>query len=323
MIVVTGGAGFIGSAFVWKLNQEGISDIVIVDVPGNSAKEENLKNRAFHELISREDFLQLVLDDAVPWECDALIHMGACTSTTEMNVDYLTENNYLYTRTLAEWAVGKGVRFIYASSAATYGDGSLGYSDEEEKAYDLHPLHPYGRSKHQFDLWAIETEAIKNIVGLKFFNVYGPNEYHKEEMRSVIHKAFFEVKKTDKIRLFKSYRSEYRDGEQKRDFIYVKDCVDVMWWLLHNQNVNGIFNLGTGTARTWNDLANAVFKAMDRKPVIEYFDMPESMRGQYQYFTEAAMSKLRATGYPTEFQTLESGVEDYLQNYLAQSHAYL
>ena len=323
MIIVTGGAGFIGSAFVFRLNQEGIDDIVIVDRLGTDDKWKNLVNRRFVDYIHKDEFLQMVCTDKVPFEISVIVHMGACSSTTERDADYLWENNYLYSRKLAEWALRHNVRFIYASSAATYGDGTLGFSDDHNKIGKLKPINMYGYSKQLFDLWVLKNKLENKIAGIKFFNVFGPNEYHKEEMTSVIFKAFHQIKETGKVRLFKSYKKEYPDGGQMRDFVYVKDCLDVMWWLFNNKNINGIFNLGTGKARTWNDLIKAVFAAMGRKTNIQYIEMPESLRDQYQYFTQAEMNKLKAAGCPVGFSSLEDSVRDYVVNYLQQTDPHL
>ncbi len=319
MIIVTGGAGFIGSAVVWKLNEKGIDDIVIVDSLGTSTKWKNLVNRKFVDYLDKDDFLDLVLDDEVPFDVEAVIHMGACSSTTERDADYLMENNYRYTAQLARWAVEKDIRFIYASSAATYGDGSRGFSDDDSICSELRPINMYGYSKQLFDLWVLRNGLEKKVAGIKFFNVFGPNEYHKGDMRSVIHKSFEQIRRTGKVKLFKSYRPDFRDGEQKRDFIYVKDCVKVIWWLLNNREITGIFNLGTGHARTWNDLVKAVFASMDLKPEIEYIEMPESIRNQYQYFTEAKMDKLLALNDSIQFSMLEDAVSDYVINYLRKN----
>ncbi|OHB71054.1 MAG: ADP-glyceromanno-heptose 6-epimerase [Planctomycetes bacterium RBG_16_43_13] len=323
MIIVTGGAGFIGSAFIWKLNTAGIDDIIVVDEIDHSEKRRNITNLKFRDYIDKDKFLQQIENQKLPYKVDTVIHMGACTSTTEQNAAYLMQNNYLYTRTLAEWTIQNNVHLIYASSAATYGDGSYGYSDDYETTLKLQPLNMYGHSKHLFDLWALRTKTINKIVGIKFFNVFGPNEYHKGAMASVVFKAYQQINNTGKVRLFKSYKDNYKDGEQCRDFIYVKDCVEVMWWLMQNKKVTGLFNLGTGKARRWNDLANAVFSAMDIKPSIEYIEMPETIRGSYQYFTEAKMEKLRSVGCNTEFHTLEGAVMDYITSYLKKQNPYL
>ena len=232
MIIVTGGAGFIGSAFIWKLNEEGIDDILIVDELGESDKWKNLVNRRYVEYIHKDAFLRMIRNDQMPFTPRAIIHMGACSSTTERDADYLMDNNYHYTCRLAEWALPKNIRFIYASSAATYGDGSRGFSDDSSVTPTLRPMNMYGYSKQIFDLWVLRQQVENQVVGIKFFNVFGPNEYHKGDMRSVVHKAFEQIRDTGKVRLFKSHKPEYTDGGQMRDFVYVKDCVDVMWWLL-------------------------------------------------------------------------------------------
>jgi ADP-L-glycero-D-manno-heptose 6-epimerase len=323
MIVVTGGAGFIGSAFVWKLNEEGIDDIIIVDELGESDKWRNLVKRQYADYLHKDEFLKLILAEKLPFNVRALIHMGACSATTERDADYLLENNYRYTCRLAAWAMKQNIRFIYASSAATYGDGALGFSDTDDLTQMLQPINMYGYSKQLFDLWALRRKAEHKIAGVKFFNVFGPQEYHKEDMTSVVYKAFHQIREQGKVRLFKSYRPDFGDGEQVRDFVYVKDCVDVLWWLLKNREVNGIFNLGTGQARTWNDLVTAVFAALNLKPDIEYIDMPPAVRDQYQYFTEARMDKLKHAGCPLSFGTLEDTVQDYVTGYLKKTDPYL
>ena len=323
MIIVTGGAGFIGSAFVWRLNREGIKDIIIVDQLGTDDKWKNLVGLTFTDYIHKNEFIEMVIADEVPFEVSSVVHMGACSSTTERDADYLWENNYLYSRKVADWALRHNARFIYASSAATYGDGSSGFSDDHEIISRLKPSNMYGYSKQVFDLWVLKNKLEKKMAGIKFFNVYGPNEYHKGDMVSVIYKAFHQIQETGKVCLFKSYKKEYPNGGQMRDFIYVKDCVNVMWWLLENPSVNGIYNLGTGRARTWNDLIAAVFSSMGRKTNIQYIEMPESLRNQYQYFTQAQMDKLKKAGCHVNFSSLEDSVRDYVTNYLQNADPYL
>ncbi len=374
MIIVTGGAGFIGSALIAALNNPQssrgpITDILVVDELSSDEKWRNLSalGDSFADYVEKDDFLEMVVEDKLPNRVEAVIHLGACTSTTETNASYLIKNNYEYSKLLAQWATDNNIRFIYASSAATYGDGSAGFSDDEEKIEGLRPLNMYGYSKHLFDLWAHKAgllrkpvppqdvapaipaasrqSAAEGIVGLKYFNVFGPNEYHKGDMRSFVLKAFEQIKTTGKVRLFKSYKDEYADGQQVRDFIYVKDAVDMTLFFLDNPKTNGLFNIGTGKARTWNDLAKAVFTAMGspreinlnkqshkasvessisrgKKPSIEYIDMPESIRNQYQYFTQAEMNKLRKAGYKKQTTSLEDAIKDYVQNYL-QKDKYL
>ncbi|HEX3659506.1 MAG TPA: ADP-glyceromanno-heptose 6-epimerase [Pirellulales bacterium] len=322
MIVVTGGAGFIGSALVWKLNQLGVRRILVVDQLETSEKWRNLAHLTFEDYMPKDQFLHALEQGTFAERPRAIVHLGACSSTTERDADFLLVNNYRYTRTLAEWCLARGVRFIYASSAATYGDGSRGYSDRDDITPGLRPLNQYGYSKQLFDLWALRTRALDTISGLKFFNVFGPNEYHKDDMSSVVLKAYHQVLASGQVRLFKSYRDDYPDGGQQRDFIYVKDCLDVMVWLIENR-VGGLFNVGTGQARTWNDLAHAVFRAMGREPKIEYIEMPEALQGRYQYFTQADMTRLRAAGYRAPFTSLEDAVSDYVNGYLAADTPYL
>jgi ADP-L-glycero-D-manno-heptose 6-epimerase len=323
MIIVTGGAGFIGSAFVWKLNQEGIEDIVVVDRLGKTDKWKNLVNLRFVNYIHKDEFYDLIYNDTLSFEVEAIIHMGACSSTTERDADYLWQNNFAYTGQLAEWALERNIRFIYASSAATYGDGKQGFSDDHSKISELKPINMYGYSKQVFDLRVLRHSWEDKIAGIKFFNVFGPNEYHKGDMTSVIFKAFNQIKETGKVRLFKSYLPQYPDGGQMRDFVYVKDCIDVLWWLFKNQDVNGIFNLGTGKARTWNDLISAVFAATGTRQKIEYIEMPEPIRNQYQYFTQAEMDKLHSVGCPVSFSSMEDSVRDYVMNYLQKDDPHL
>ena len=316
MFVVTGGAGFIGSAVVERLNREGITDILVVDNLGVSEKWRNLVRKRITSYLHKDQFLDLLSQDLVESPIEAIIHLGACTSTTEQDAEYLLQNNFSYSQLLCEWALEKDIRFIYASSAATYGDGKRGFSDDNETSLGLEPLNGYGLSKQLFDQWAIGNKLDDQICGLKFFNVFGPNEYHKGDMASVVYKAFNQIVDRGSVQLFRSYDPKYKDGEQLRDFIYVRDCVDVIWWLLNNPAVNGIYNLGTGKARSWNDLVGAAFGALSKPTAITYIDMPEILRAKYQYFTEAKMDKLWAAGYTTPFTSLEDGVADYVVNYL-------
>jgi ADP-L-glycero-D-manno-heptose 6-epimerase len=316
MIVVTGGAGFIGSAIVWKLNQLGENKIIVVDELGLDDKWKNLVPLKFEDFIHKDDFISMIIDRDVSFKIDSIIHMGANSSTTEKDADHLFSNNYLYTKELAAYSIEKNIRFIYASSAATYGDGSLGFDDDENKLETLRPLNMYGYSKQLFDLWAKRNGVFDKIVGLKYFNVYGPNEYHKGDMRSVVHKAFEQIRDTGKVKLFKSLNSKYKDGEQLRDFIYIKDAVDMTLFFLDKPNVNGLFNLGTGKARTWNDLVTAIFKSLNKEVKIEYIDLPEHLQEKYQYFTEANMNKIKKAGFASSTKSLEEGVTDYVKSYL-------
>jgi len=316
MIIVTGGAGFIGSALIAGLNKRNITDILVVDRLGKDLKWKNLQNLSFADYVEKDDFLELVIEEKLDSPVDAVFHLGACSDTTETNASYLIKNNYEYTKLLAQWATDADIRFIYASSAATYGNGSVGFRDDEQKIEVLRPLNMYGYSKHLFDLWALRAGLFDRIVGLKYFNVFGPNEYHKADMKSFIVKAFEQIKGTGKVRLFKSYQQEYADGGQMRDFLYVKDAVDMTLFFLDNPQLSGLFNIGTGEARTWNDLVLAVFVSMGAEPDIEYIDMPASIRNQYQYFTQADISKLQKAGYSKQTTTLEDAIKDYVQNYL-------
>ncbi|MGA1980264.1 MAG: ADP-glyceromanno-heptose 6-epimerase [Sedimentisphaerales bacterium] len=321
MIIVTGGAGFIGSALIAALNKRGITDILVVDEHGKD-KCKNLMNLSFADYAEKNDFLKTVVEKKISTDIKSVFHIGACSDTTETDVEYLKKNNHQYSKILAQWATDANVRLIYASSAATYGDGSKDFSDDEEKIKQLQPLNPYGYSKQLFDLWAHRNGLLKKIVGLKYFNVFGPNEYHKGDMRSFCIKAFEQINATGKVRLFKSYKPEFKNGEQMRDFLYIKDAVDMTLFFYDNPKINGLFNIGAGKARTWNDLVKAVFAAMGKSANIEYVDMPDSIRNQYQYFTQADITKLRKAGYKKQITSLEDAIKDYVQNYL-QNNKYL
>lgn len=316
--IVTGAAGFIGCNIVKTLNARGNSDIVVVDKIDSDLKKKNLDVLKFSEFVDKDAFRKRFLTGKQA-PVATVFHMGACSSTTETNEDFLMDNNFLYTRQLCQWCLKNGVRFVYASSAATYGDGSLGYSDSDDTTPLLRPLNLYGRSKHMFDLWALQNGFLGKIAGIKYFNVYGPHEDHKGDMRSVVNKAFKQISESGEISLFKSYRPDYKDGEQDRDFLFVKDAVNVTLFFHDHPAASGLFNCGTGVARTWIDLATAVFKAMGRTPVIKFKDMPPELRDKYQYHTKAEVSKLRKAGYSTPFTSLEDGVADYIRNYLMKN----
>ena len=316
MIVVTGGAGFIGSAIVWRLNQLGKENIIVVDELGKNEKWKNLVGLKYRDFVNKLEFIEQILDDVIPYNIEAIIHMGANSSTTEKDADHLLDNNFNYTKELSKYCVEKNIRFIYASSAATYGDGSLGFDDDENKLQQLRPLNMYGYSKHLFDLWAKTNHISDRIAGLKYFNVYGPNEYHKGDMRSVVHKAFEQIRDTGKVCLFKSLNPKYNHGEQMRDFIYIKDAVDMTLYFLDNPNINGVFNIGAGKARTWNDLVTALFNAVNKPVNIEYIDLPVHLKEKYQYFTEANLIKIKDAGYNQTITSLEDGIYDYVKNYL-------
>ena len=315
MIIITGAAGFIGSALASRLNQSGERDLLLVDVLRHNDKWKNLRHLDFYDYVDRDALWETL--PLLP-EVKAIFHMGACSATTESDAAYLMENNYRYTLRLAQYALQNNIRFIYASSAATYGAGERGYADDESAIHLLRPLNIYGYSKQLFDLKARREGWLEKICGIKFFNVYGPNEYHKGDMASVVFKAFNQIRETGRVRLFRSHREDYGDGEQKRDFVYIRDVLEMMIWLWQHPRVNGLFNAGSGRARTFLDLAAATFQAMGKAPRIEFIDMPEDIRDRYQYFTEAPMDKLRAAGYDRPATSLEEGVRDYVQNYLAR-----
>ncbi len=313
MIILTGGAGFIGSCVLRKLNDRGIDDVVVVDNIASTDKWMNLRNKKYREYVNKKDFLSY-LDKCE--RAELIIHLGACSSTTERDFDYLWDNNVSFSKLIWEYCVSNGTDLIYASSAATYGDGSNGFDDKEDISR-LSPLNGYGYSKQIFDVWVEkQKERPVRYAGLKFYNVYGPNEYCKGSMASMVYHGFRQIKKDDEIRLFKSMNPDYKDGLQLRDFIYVKDVCNVIMWLMDHKEVSGIFNVGTGRAQSFKELAEAVFKALDLKPNIRYIDMPENLREKYQYFTEADMEKLRSAGYKDGFLDVEHGVDDYVRNYL-------
>jgi ADP-L-glycero-D-manno-heptose 6-epimerase len=315
-VLVTGGAGFIGSALVWELNRRGAEEIVIADLLESSEKWRNLSPLRFENYLEAGDLLSR-LDTGSLGDFDLVLHMGACSSTTERDLGYLIRNNFEFTKRLADWALWNEARFVYASSAATYGDGSRGMSDDEAGLQDLRPLNGYGFSKQLFDLYARRKGWLSQMAGLKYFNIYGPNENHKGEMRSLVNKSYAQVVDTGAIRLFKSYRPDYADGEQQRDFLYVKDAVDMTLHIATTPDANGLFNIGSGEAHTWNELARAVFAAMGKTPRIEYIDMPPEIREKYQYFTQADIRRLRSAGYDRPVTSLDSAVSDYVKNYLA------
>ena len=315
-VLVTGGAGFIGSALVWELNRRGCENIVITDMLGTTEKWKNLTPLRFEDYLEAENLLPL-LEAGSLGKFDHVFHLGACSSTTERDAAFLVRNNFEYTKKLAGWALASDARFVYASSAATYGDGNAGMSDTDFAIEKFRPLNMYGYSKHLFDLYAKRHGILDRITGLKYFNVFGPNETHKDDMRSLVNKAYSQIVETGVIRLFKSYRPDYKDGEQKRDFLYVKDAVAMTLHLGLLPAATGLFNIGSGGAHTWIELATAVFAALGREPRIEFVEMPEAIRDKYQYFTEADIGKLRSTGYHPAVTLLTEAVTDYVQNYMA------
>lgn len=318
-IILTGGAGFIGSCLLRELNDYGRDDIVVVDNIASTEKWKNLRNKRFIGYVHKDDFLTRLMQGAVG-NIDIIIHMGACSSTTEINFDYLWRNNVEYTKSLWRWCADNEVPLIYASSAATYGDGSHGFDDKTDIDI-LEPLNGYGYSKQVFDQWTLKQDKCPpQHVGLKFFNVYGPNEYHKESMASMVFHGFKQIKKDGEIRLFKSCNPKYADGQQLRDFVYVKDVCKVVMFFVNNRSLNGIFNVGTGKAESFLDLANAVFEALDLEPNVRYIDMPESIKEKYQYYTKADIDLLRNAGYMDEFKSIRAGVFDYVTNHLSRDY---
>lgn len=315
-VLVTGGAGFIGSALVWELNRRGCDSIVITDILGTTEKWKNLTPLRYEDYLEADDLFPR-LEKSSLGRFDVVLHLGACSATTEKDATYLIRNNFEYTKHLALWALANNARFVYASSAATYGDGSAGMADTDPDIEKFRPLNMYGYSKHMFDLYAKHHGLLDKIVGLKYFNVFGPNETHKDDMRSLVNKAYSQIVETGIIRLFKSYKPEYKDGEQKRDFLYVKDAVAMTLHLATHRDAGGLFNIGSGEANTWIQLATAVFSALGKPPNIEFIEMPDAIRGKYQYFTQADIGKLRATGYEAPVTPLNDSVADYVKNYMA------
>ncbi len=316
-VLVTGGAGFIGSALVWKLNSLGFENIVVCDRLGTDEKWRNLVPLKYADYLDADDLLScLEGGGAIGQDISLVLHMGACSATTEKDSAYLMRNNFDFTRRLCQWSLKNGARFVYASSAATYGDGAAGMDDAMEDLHALRPLNMYGYSKHLFDCWAKREGILSRIVGLKFFNVFGPNEDHKADMRSVVHKATAQIQSAGKVQLFKSHHPSYTDGGQMRDFLYVKDCVDMTLHLAQRPLAGGLFNLGSGHAKTWGDLVTPIFHALGLPVNIEFIDMPEALRGKYQYFTQAKIHRLREAGYDRELTPLAEAVDDYVRNYL-------
>ena len=314
-IAVTGGAGFIGSAIVWALNARGIDDILVVDRLDQTEKWKNLVPLRFADFVDADDFVSKIR--AHPGSFDTvshLIHLGACSATTETDAGYLLRNNYEYTKHLAHWAVERGVRFVYASSAATYG-ALEDVLSEDLPLETLRPLNAYAYSKQLFDLYAQRNGLLDRIAGIKYFNIFGPNEHHKADMRSLVDKAFYQIRETGAVRLFRSHRPEYRDGEQQRDFLYVKDAVEMTLHLAQT-DAFGLFNVGSGQAHTWLELVRPIFRAMQVPERIEFVAMPAALRDKYQYHTRASLDRLRATGYDRPVTPLADAVDDYVTNYL-------
>lgn len=315
-ILVTGGAGFIGSALIWELNRRGLTNILVADHLRTTEKWKNLVPLRFDDYLEASALEGLIDQRSTALnDIRTVFHLGACSATTETDAAYLIHNNYEYTKKLARWSLEREARFVYASSAATYGGLEEGLN-ETRPLDSLRPLNMYGYSKHLFDCYAERKGFLDKIAGLKFFNVYGPNEDHKDDMRSVVHKAYHQIVDTGSVSLFKSYRPEFADGCQRRDFLYVKDAVKMTIFLAQHADVGGLYNLGTGSSRTWLDLATAIFTALGREPNIQFIDMPERLKGKYQYFTQAEIGKLRTAGYRDEVTSVEDAVKDYVVNYL-------
>lgn len=317
-VLVTGGAGFIGSALIWALNQQGVDRIVVTDRLGHDEKWRNLVPLRFEDYLEADDLFAR-LDSGALGAFDLILHLGACSATTELDATYLARNNFEFTKHLALWALAKGSRFVYASSAATYGDGADGMDDTDNSVpalSQLRPLNAYGYSKHLFDQYAAQAGILRQLVGLKYFNVYGPNEAHKADMRSLVHKAFGQIQDTGKVKLFRSHHPDYKDGEQQRDFLYVKDAVAMTLHLAMTPSAGGLYNIGSGHAHSWLELTGALFAALGREPAVEFIDIPESIRAKYQYHTKAEIAKLRAAGYTARVTPLEDAVRDYVRGYL-------
>ena len=315
-ILVTGGAGFIGSALIWELNRRGLRNILVADLLGEDTKWKNLVPLEFADYIEGDDLLMRM--DVTPHQFDdvrTIFHLGACSATTETDAAYLIRNNFEFTKALAQFSLGGDRRFVYASSAATYGSLEEQVS-EDLPLHSLRPLNMYGYSKHLFDCWAERNDVLPLVTGLKYFNIFGPNEEHKGDMRSVVHKAYYQILEKGRVSLFKSYRPEYRDGEQRRDFLYVKDAVDVTLYLAEQVEGGGLFNVGSGSASTWLALVGAIFGSIGQPPVIDFIEMQEILQDKYQYFTCADVAKLRSFGYTRPMTTLADGVRDYVLNYL-------
>ncbi|MBU42237.1 MAG: ADP-glyceromanno-heptose 6-epimerase [Spirochaetaceae bacterium] len=326
-ILITGAAGLIGSAVVRELNHRGYTNLILVDHLGETEKWKNLRSLQFNQYLEKEPFREILegylegissSESSLLEDVSGIIHLGACSSTTEYDASYLIDNNYQYSIDLARFAKKRNIRMVYASSAATYGDGENGFNDTVEGLETLRPLNPYGYSKQVFDQWILANPGFSPLfAGLKYFNVYGPNEYHKGYMQSVVLKGFRQIRDTGKIGLFKSYRDDYGDGEQKRDFLYVKDAARItVFFLLEQPEACGLFNVGSGTANTWLDLAHGIFAAMNKEPNIEFIDMPEEMRAKYQYYTCAPINRIREAGYADHIGALRESIGDYVQNYL-------
>ncbi|MCB1194602.1 ADP-glyceromanno-heptose 6-epimerase [bacterium] len=316
MILITGAAGFIGSAYASYLNKKGLYNLILSDAFGSGNKWKNILGTRFVEFVDRYTLFDFLEKNPLAQKITAVVHLGACTNTTEENMDFLLDTNVQYTTRLCKWAMERKIRFVYASSGAVYGDGALGFSDADALTPQLRPLNAYGFSKWLFDMWILENGLIDSVAGLRFFNVFGPNEYHKGAMASVIFRSLKKAKREGVVRLFESHRGDYGHGEQKRDFIYVDEVLDAVYFVMEHKNANGIFNVGTGKAHTFNELAEALLTGLKKPINIEYFPMPEDIRSRYQYFTEADMSRLQNAGYTLPGDTFAQNVQKYVRKYL-------
>ena len=323
MILITGAAGFIGSAVAAALNLQGRSDLLLCDRFGKKDKWKNVIGLKYRFFINRDDLFDFLRENPLSKTIEAVIHLGACSDTTETDMDYLFENNVNFSIKLCQWSIENNSRFVYASSAAVYGDGSLGFSDNDDLTPQLRPLNKYGFSKWLFDMWLLENNLIGRVVGLRYFNVFGPNEYHKRKMASVVFRSFPMANKEGRVRLFESHISNIANGEQARDFVYIDEAVDITLFVLNNKEVNGIFNAGTGRVHSFNELAEGLFNGLDKKPLIEYFPMPEELRNRYQYFTLADMSRLRSFNYPEHVDRFKEYTARYVSKYLLPGYRYL
>ena len=322
MILITGAAGFIGSAVAYALNRQGRADLILCDRFGSNQKWKNILGLCYNCFIHQDGLFDFLLKNPMAKEITDVIHLGACSDTTQADMDYLFENNVNYSIRLCRWSVENSVRFVYASSAAVYGDGSLGFSDDDDLTPKLRPLNKYGFSKWMFDMWVLENSLTEKVAGLRYFNVFGPNEYHKGEMASVVFQSFTLACKEGKVRLFESHRPDVAHGDQARDFIYIDEAVDVTLFVHNNKDANGIFNAGTGLAHTFNELAGGLFDGLGKPGVIEFFPMPEELQSRYQYFTRAEMTRLRRAGYPEKKDRFKENVARYVKDYLLPGNHY-
>lgn len=323
MILITGAAGFIGSALAYALNRQGRADLLLCDRFGKKEKWNNLIGLRYNCFIHRDDLFDFLWKDPLAKEIKTVIHLGACADTTETDMDYLLEINVNYSIRLCRWSLENDVRFVYASSAAVYGDGGMGFSDDDQLTPKLRPLNQYGFSKWMFDMWVLENKLSDRVAGLRYFNVFGPNEYHKDKMASVVFRSFPQAVKQGRVRLFESHRSDVPHGEQARDFIYIDEANEITLFVMNDPKVNGIFNAGTSRAHTFNELAQGIFDGLEQQPAVEYFPMPDEIRSRYQYFTQADMTRLRKAGFPEQQDKFKENIARYVKYYLLPGYRYL